>query len=57
MDILQQVLAAQPDAYTEADSVLRLARLLGVAQRTQEVRLTVMTYSLCTLAYWSHTRE
>ena len=41
MDIVKQALTARRDAYTDADSLLRLARLLGVAQRSQEVRIVL----------------
>ena len=37
MDIVQQALKSRPHAYTDAGSLLRLARLMGVAHRSQEV--------------------
>lgn len=40
MDIVQQALMSVPYSYHNPASIMRLAQLLGVAQRSQEVRGT-----------------
>ena len=37
MEVLHAVLAARPNAYQDSESLLHLAHLLGVSQRSQEV--------------------